>query len=74
MSVERSNGVGCEGKFAFDSFQLATQVAKRHRRTAAKFPYRCKECGKIHLATADVTRKLHREWKNQRKRQKHWEL
>lgn len=45
--------VGCAGKVAFDSFELASKVnkARNCRRDLNRQPYRCRCCHKWHLGT-----------------------
>ena len=40
----------CAGKVVFDSFDLATHAAKRHRRTGKRLAYRCSGCNRWHLS------------------------
>lgn len=46
--------VGCAGKVAFDTFDLANKVnrIRNARRDLARQPYRCRCCHKWHLGTA----------------------
>ena len=50
---------GCDGKKIFDSFQMASRVAKRRRRAGAEMrdqhPYRCPVCQKWHIGSHDRT-------------------
>ena len=47
---------GCKGKVAFDSFEIAKQVAERHgHNERPRQPYRCHFCRAFHLG--DVRRK-----------------
>jgi hypothetical protein len=39
----------CQGKVAFDSFELAKQAAQRRRRQGKRLAYRCKGCRRWHL-------------------------
>lgn len=58
--------IGCQGKWAFPTFDAANHVA--HKKTfglrKARKPYHCEACGKFHLSGADsksrrAVRKVH---------------
>ena len=63
ISAHISAIVFCDGKQAFDTFVLASDVAKRGRRGryAKNYsPYHCQACGKYHTGTSKYRAKTGR--------------